>query len=57
MARSSDSWSLYWNTDQYLSVDRSDPSRGWGYFARAGIADDNTNPLSYFLSAGLGVGR
>lgn len=54
IARSSGSWSLYWNTDQYLKVDRCDPSRGWGYFARAGIADDDTNPIGYFLSAGLG---
>ncbi|TWU56343.1 carbohydrate porin [Rubripirellula reticaptiva] len=52
--RASDSWSLYWNTDQYLVSDRSNPNRGWGYFARAGIADNNTNPISSFLSAGIG---
>ncbi|WP_283430978.1 carbohydrate porin [Neorhodopirellula lusitana] len=54
IARTSDSWSLYWNTDQYLYTDRNDPTHGWGYFARAGIADDNANPVSYFLSAGIG---
>ncbi len=54
IARQSDSWSLYWNCDQYLVSDPCDRSRGWGYFARAGIADDDTNPLSYYLSAGLG---
>ncbi len=48
------SWSAYWNTDQYLVTDDCDPTHGWGYFARAGIADKQTNPLSYFLSAGLG---
>ncbi len=50
----SGSWSLYWNFDQYLQVDPSDPSRGWGTFGRAGIADDAANPLSWFLSFGLG---
>lgn len=54
IVRKGDSWSLYWNMDQYLVSDRCNPGRGWGYFARAGIADQNTNPLSYFLSAGLG---
>lgn len=52
--RASDSWSLYWNMDQYLVTDRCNPGRGWGYFARAGIADDDTNPISSFLSAGIG---
>jgi porin len=50
----SGSWSLYWNFDQYLCVDRCDPKRGWGVFGRAGIADDEANPLEYFLSAGVG---
>ncbi len=54
IARQSDSWALYWNTDQYLVVDPTKAGRGWGYFARAGIADRDTNPISYFLSAGLG---
>ncbi|MCC9599083.1 carbohydrate porin [Stieleria sp. JC731] len=48
------SWSLYWNTDQALWVDPCDSSRHCGYFARAGIADDSANPISYLLSAGLG---
>jgi porin len=50
----SGSWSLYWNFDQYLCVDPCDPKRGWGVFGRAGIADDEANPLAYFLSAGVG---
>ncbi len=50
----SDSWSVYWNFDQYLFVDPGDPSRGWGVFGRAGVADDDTNPLSWFLSCGVG---
>ena len=28
-------------------MDPCDPSRRWGYFARAGIADDDTNPINY----------
>ncbi|WP_231691183.1 carbohydrate porin [Aureliella helgolandensis] len=41
-------------TDQALWVDPCESSRHWGYFAKAGIADDWTNPVSYLLSAGLG---
>jgi porin len=47
------SWSLFWNFDQYLVYD-DETGRGWGPFGRAGIADDNTNPLAWFLSFGLG---
>jgi porin len=50
----SGSWSLYWNFDQYLCVDPCDAKRGWGVFGRAGIADEEANPLNYFLSAGVG---
>ncbi|MEM9365194.1 MAG: carbohydrate porin [Planctomycetota bacterium] len=52
--RQSGSWSVYWNTDQALWQDPCDRTRHWGYFARAGVADDATNPLSYFLSGGFG---
>jgi len=48
------SWSIYWNCDQYLVVDADDPLHGWGLFGRAGVADDGTNPLAWFLSFGLG---
>jgi porin len=48
------SWCLYWNFDQYLVVDSDDNQRGWGTFGRAGIADDNTSPLAWFLSFGIG---
>lgn len=48
------SWSAYWNFDQYLAVDRQNPKRGWGLFGRAGIADDEANPLAWFLSFGAG---
>lgn len=48
------SWSIFWNFDQYLVVDSADPTHGWGIFGRAGIADQNTNPLAWFLSFGVG---
>jgi porin len=48
------SWSLFWNFDQFLVVDSEDQSRGWGTFGRAGIADDKTSPLAWFLSFGIG---
>jgi porin len=48
------SWSLYWNFDQYLAMHRCDPTKGWGVFGRAAIADDSNNPVNYFLSFGLG---
>jgi porin len=54
VARSTDSWSVYWNSDHYLCVDPCDETRGWGYFSRAGVGDDGTNPVSYFWSGGLG---
>ncbi len=50
----SGSWSIYYNFDQYLVVDPSDSSRGWGIFGRAGISDGNPNPMEYFLSFGVG---
>jgi porin len=46
------SWCVFWNFDQYVVVDSDD--RGWGPFGRAGIADDNTSPMAWFLSCGLG---
>ncbi|MCS7465135.1 carbohydrate porin [Stieleria sp. ICT_E10.1] len=52
--RANGSWSLYWNTDQAVWVDPCDATRHWGYFARAAIADDSTNPVNYLLSVGLG---
>ena len=54
ISRKTDSWSLYWNFDQYLFVDPDDAERGWGLFGRAGIADAETNPIEWFLSFGVG---
>lgn len=52
--RTSGSWSTYWNFDQALHVDSCDPTHHWGIFGRAGIADNEANPLSWFLSFGIG---
>jgi hypothetical protein len=53
---SDDTWSVYWNFDQYLwnptvATDSKggpvvDPTRGVGIFARVGIADEATNPIA-----------
>ena len=48
------SWSLYWNFDQYLFVDPCNAARGWGLFGRAAVADNDANPLEWFLSFGVG---
>ncbi|MCA9263177.1 MAG: carbohydrate porin [Planctomycetales bacterium] len=52
--QTSGSWSLYWNFDQYLHVDSGGEGQGWGVFGRSGIADSESNPLSWFLSFGVG---
>jgi len=54
IARSSESWSLYYNFDQHLIVDSLDSKKGWGLFGRAGLADEATNPIGWFLSGGVG---
>jgi len=49
-----ESWSVYGNFDHYLATFGKDNSQGWGLFGRWGYADDETNPLEWFLSAGIG---
>ena len=50
--RASDSWSIYYNFDQYLVG--GDDGRGFGIFGRAGWADDSTNLIHQFYSGGIG---
>lgn len=50
----SGTWALYWNADQYLSMYDHAPDKGWGVFGRASIADEQANPLAYFIRAGIG---
>jgi porin len=52
--RSSGSWAVTYNFDQYLYTEPGESEKGWGLFGRAGIADPNTNPIAYFLSGGVG---
>lgn len=54
LARQSDAWSAYWNFDQYVTTYSDNPTLGWGVFGRWGVADDQTNPLEWFLSFGVG---
>src|SRR5262245_4613602 len=52
--RKSDTWSIYYNFDQYLWQPEGDPTRGVGLFFRFGASDGNPNPVKYFYSAGIG---
>jgi porin len=60
-----ETWAAYWSTWQYLRVeDASDkridlrnglPDReGFGVFTRVGIADEDTNPVDWSVSIGIG---
>lgn len=54
LERADDSWSVYYNFDQYIVVDPCNPKHGWGAFGRAGVGDEDTNPLHWFAELGLG---
>lgn len=54
LARSKDSWSIYYNLQQYFWTTPEDKTRGWGIFGRAGVADKQTNPIAQFYSVGFG---
>ncbi len=65
LASDDESWAAYWSGWQYLYTpdevpDRIDVTdgradlRGFGLFARFGFADDDTNPIAWSVSAGLG---
>ena len=60
-----DSWYVSWNAWQYLWTEepsegpmnlanRVPDLQGVGLFARAGVADDDTNPIDWSASAGVG---
>jgi porin len=53
-AKEDNSWSLMYNMHQYLYTEKEDSSQGFGIFSRLGTADDKTNPIANFYSAGLG---
>jgi len=58
-------WAVYWSTWQYVWVEEESDARidlrngipdreGFGFFARAGFADQDTNPIEWSASGGLG---
>ena len=49
-----DSWSLYYNFDQYLYVEDEKTNQGVGIFGRFGWADKDTNPIENFYSVDVG---
>jgi len=54
LSREDDSWSLYYNFDQYLWMLDAEAGTGVGLFGRLGYADEDTNPIEWFASLGLG---
>jgi porin len=52
--RRSGSWVITYGFDQFLVVDDEDPTRGWGIFANISLADQDTNPVRWFLNLGAG---
>ena len=46
-------WNVYDNFDQYLRYD-PETGEGWGVFGRIGLGDEDTNPIPFFVSAGIG---
>jgi porin len=61
-----ETWVLYWSAWQYLYTEEAPPEtiethdgrpdvQGIGLFARAGTADDDTNPVDWSLSGGIGA--
>jgi len=48
------SWSLFWNFDQYLYEPQKGSGQGVGVFGRLGTTDGNPNPVHFFASLGVG---
>lgn len=49
-----DSWSLYYNVDQYFYQPEAKVDKGIGVFARAGKTDGTANPIDWVASGGIG---
>ncbi len=65
ISQENSTWAFYWSAWQYLVTldsgeapvnvsDGSPDHRGFGLFARAGVADQQTNPVQFSGSLGLG---
>lgn len=52
LRREDDTWAVWYNFDQYLIG--GEDGRGLGVFGRAGFADEQTNIVGQFYSAGIG---
>ena len=52
--RSGDSWSIYYNFDQFLWTEKADRTQGIGLFFRFGQGDERNNPIERFYSFGFG---
>ncbi len=62
----SETWAAIYSGWQYLQVFEGDTSkpinlndgradhRGWGFFLRAGLADEDTNPVQWSVAGGIG---
>ena len=48
------SWSFYYNFDQFIYTESDDPEQGVGLFGRFGFADHETSPIDQFYSIGIG---
>ncbi|MEQ1891999.1 MAG: carbohydrate porin [Planctomycetota bacterium] len=64
LPRTDDTWNVFWNGWQYLSVEESSDKpidiadgradrQGYGLFARCAVADADTNPVDFVASGGL----
>ncbi len=52
--RTSNTWSVYYNFDQFLWSPAGDPTRGIGAFFRFGVSDGVANPIKYAYNVGIG---
>ena len=50
----SNTWSVYYNFDQFLWSPKGQPDKGIGAFFRFGISDGIANPIKYAYNVGLG---
>lgn len=52
--KTSESWAIAYNFEQYLISSPDRPGKGVGLFGRAGVSDGKANLMEHFLSTGIG---
>ena len=52
--KTSNTWAVYYNFDQFLWSPKGQPDKGIGAFFRFGISDGIANPVKYAYNVGLG---